>query len=217
VGPMLQEGCDVSPGRVEGSEPCPDSFGREASQLRPDGVGRVASEVAFIQPLGLARYKVQFTASASLREKLERLRALMRPEVPDGDLAAIVDRLVTDKLERIEARRFAKTGRPRTVIKGAAPALSSRRVPAAVRRAVHERDGNRCGYVDDSGRRCSERHRLEYHHRHPYRMGGGHGVKNIGLVGRTHNAYLAELDYGREAMARHWSQRPSSLNKNPPG
>jgi hypothetical protein len=216
--PMLQQCCDVSPGPAESSDPRPDRIGRDAFQLRPDGVGRVDRGTAPIQPLGLARYKVQFTASASLREKLERLRALMRPDVPDGDLAAIIDRLVTEKLERIEARRFAKTGRPRTVIEGVVPAPSSRRVPAAVRRAVHERDGNRCGYVDDSGRRCSEGHHLEYHHRHPYRMGGGHGVKNIGLVCRTHNAYLAELDYGREAMARHRdSAKAPGLDKHPPG
>ena len=216
--PGLQEGFDVSPDRVAGSEPRPDPFGRDASQLRPDGVGRVASEVASIQPLGLARYKVQFTASASLRAKLERLRAMMRPEVPNGDLAAIVDRIVTEKLERIEARRFAKTGRPRTVSQEAVPACTSRQVPAAVRRAVHERDGGRCGYVDDSGRRCSERHRLEYHHRHPYGMGGGHTVKNIGLVCRTHNAYLAERDYGRDAVARHRaSAKAPGLNKHSPG
>src|SRR4030095_4416576 len=116
-----------------------------AFQLRPDEVDRGDRSMAPIQPLGLARYKVQFTASASLREKLERLRALMRREVPDGDLAAIVDRLVTDELERIEARRFAKTGRPRTVIEGAVPAHSSRRGPAGVGRAGHQRRAHRRG------------------------------------------------------------------------
>ena len=216
--PVLQEGVDVRPDRAGGSEPGPDPFDREASELRPGGVGRVASEVASIQPLGLARYKVQFTASASLREKLERLRALMRPELPDGDLAAIVDRIVTEKLERIEARRFAKTSRPRTVLQEAVPASTSRQVPAAVRRVVHGRDGSRCGYVDESGRRRSERHRLEYHHRHPYGMGGGHSVTNIGLVCRTHNGYLAERDYGRKAMTRHRAgAKAPVLNEDPPG
>ena len=59
-------------------------------------------------PWPLARYKVQFTASAELKDKLERLRALMRSKVPDGDLAAIIEEAVTEKLERLEARRFAK-------------------------------------------------------------------------------------------------------------
>ena len=68
---------------------------------------------AVVEPLSPARYKVQFTASADLRDKLERLSALMRSEVPDGDLAAIIERAVTEKLERLEARRYAQTRAPR--------------------------------------------------------------------------------------------------------
>ena len=44
-----------------------------------------------VEPLSPGRYKVQFTASAELRDKLERLTALMRSAVPDGDLGAIID------------------------------------------------------------------------------------------------------------------------------
>ena len=58
---------------------------------------------ALVEPLSPARYKVQFTASAELHDKLERLQALMRSEVPGGDLAAIIERAVTEKLERLEA------------------------------------------------------------------------------------------------------------------
>ena len=44
------------------------------------------SRAAGVTPLAPGRYKVQFTASAGLREKLERLQSLMRSSVPDGDL-----------------------------------------------------------------------------------------------------------------------------------
>jgi hypothetical protein len=57
---------------------------------------------AVVQPLAPARYRIQFTASAAFREKIERLTALMRPGVPDGDLAAILEEAVTEKLERLE-------------------------------------------------------------------------------------------------------------------
>jgi len=50
-----------------------------------------------VEPLSPGRYRVQFTASAALRDKLERLTALMRFSVPDGDLAAII--VVEDPLE----------------------------------------------------------------------------------------------------------------------
>jgi len=162
-----------------------------------------ASGRAVIQPLGTARYRVQFTASAELHHKLERLRALMRSQVPDGDLAAIIEQAVTEKLERLEARRFARTSRPRKSLGDSDTAPSSRHIAAAVRRAVHARDGGQCRYVDKSGRRCSERDRLEYHHRHPFGFGGDHDPTGIRLMCRAHNLYLAEGDYGREVMARY--------------
>jgi hypothetical protein len=157
---------------------------------------------AVVRPLAPGRYKVQFTASAGLHEKLERLRALMRSQVPDGDLGAIIEAAVTEKLERLEARRFAATSRPRKTLAQSDTSPASRHVPAAVRRAVRERDGDRCVYVDASGRRCSEQHRLEYHHRRPFGLGGDHRPQSIGFVCKPHNQYLAEHDYGREAMAR---------------
>jgi len=111
------------------------------------------SRPAVVEPLGAARYRVQFTASAELHDKLERLRALMRPSVPDGDLA------------------------------------------------------------ESRGRRCTARHELEYHHRHPFGRGGDHSVANLSLACRCHNGYLAEVDYGREAIARH--RRPGTRPLKP--
>jgi hypothetical protein len=73
---------------------------------------------------------------------------------------------------------------------------------------VWQRDQGRCRYVDERGRRCPERDLLEFHHRHPFGLGGVHSVANVRLMCRAHNAYLAEADYGRAAMARH--RRPGS-------
>jgi hypothetical protein len=124
----------------------------------------------------------------------------MRSEVPDGDIAAIIQRAVAEKLERLEARRFAKKAAPRKAISHGDSSGPSRRIPAAVRRAVCARDGGRCRFVDEQGRRCSERHGLEFHHRRPYGMGGDHSLENISLLCPAHNRYLAELDYGQAAI-----------------
>ncbi|HVQ28316.1 MAG TPA: hypothetical protein VMV21_01980, partial [Vicinamibacteria bacterium] len=134
--------------------------------VQPAQVQLAQVQPAQVQPLAVGRYKVQFTASAELRDKLERLQALMRSEVPDGDLAAIIERAVTEKLERLDARRIAKTKAPRKALSETKTLPSSRHVPAAVRRVVSVRDGNRCRYVDEQGRRCTARDRLELHHRH---------------------------------------------------
>ena len=132
-----------------------------------------------VEPLAKERYKVQFTASAELRDKLERLKALMRSSVPDGDLAAIIEEAVTEKLERLESKRYAKTKTPRKSVEESDTLPSSRYIPAAVKRAVCERDQNQCTFVGDDGRRCTERHRLDFHHHKPYGQNGDRSVENI--------------------------------------
>jgi len=196
------------------SEPRPDGVASPDPKaglplLRPDAVGasqvsRATSPVppATVQPMAPGRYKVQFTASAAFRDKLERLRALMLTRVPDGDLTAILEEAVTEKLQRLEARRFATTPTPKKGLSQTDTSAKSRRIPAAVRRKVTARDGNRCRYVDAQGRQCTERHRLEFHHRHPYGLGGDHDPRNIWLVCHSHNQYFAGYDYGRRAMER---------------
>ena len=78
----------------------------------------------------------------------------------------------------------------------------SRHIPAAVRRAVHDRDGGRCTYRDRHGRRCTKGHDLEFHHREPFGLGGDHSAEAVCLMCRTHNTLMAEQDYGKEVMAR---------------
>jgi len=162
-----------------------------------------------VEPLAPARYRVQFTASSELHDKLERLQALMRSSIPDGDMAAIIDQAVTEKLERLEARRFARTKTPRKSLAETDPTPSSRHIPAAVRRTVHKRDAGRCTCVDSLGRRCPARERLEYHHRKPFGRGGDHSAGNVCLMCRAHNALLAEQDFGKEKVARYRRRGPS--------
>ncbi len=184
------------------------------AQLRPDAV--VSPRPAGprpMMPLAPARYKVQFTASAELKDKIERLRGLMRGSVPDGDLAAIIEEAVTEKLERLESRRFGKTKAPRKSVEETDTSLSSRYIPAPVRRAVSERDGNQCTFVDARGRRCRERSQLQFHHRQPFARGGDHSPENIQMKCPTHNGYLAEIDYGKETMERY--RRSGSLAREP--
>ena len=203
--------------------PQPRAAQTPAVELRPDAVGaamakpelvpdRVAApqtpipaRTAVVEPLAPARFRIQFTASGVLREKLERLQALM----PDADLAEIIEEAVTEELERLEARRFAKTKAPRKSLEQTDTTPSSRWIPAAVRRAVYERDGGRCRYEDEGGRRCTARRRLEYHHRQPYGREGSHSPENVVLTCRVHNTYLAERDYGKAKMAQYRRPRDS--------
>jgi hypothetical protein len=74
----------------------------------------------------------------------------------------------------------------------------------------------RCRYVDEHGQRCSERHRLEFHHRHPFGFGGDRRPEGLRLMCKSHNQLLAEHDYGLDATAKHRRANASvSSNRAP--
>ena len=197
------------PDEVEaaGAEPQLQSGPKEKNERRLDAVERPAvsrcPRQTPIQVIAPERYRVQFTASAELRDKLTRLQALMHASVPDGDLAAIIEQAVSEKLERLEAKRYGKTKKPRKTLAQTATRAASRSIPAAVRRSVHARDGERCTFLAGRGRRCTARRHLEFHHHDaPYGRGGDHGPGNIRLMCRAHNLLQAEVDYGKEWMGQ---------------
>ncbi len=190
------------PDRTSARATLPGEPALGAAHDRRQGCERRSESVA---PLAPSRYLVQFTASAELRAKLERLKALR----PGLDLADLVDQAVSEKLQRLEARRFGLAARPR---KGdpSADAFRTRHVPAAVRRAVYVRDGGRCRFVDETGRRCPATGSLQFDHgRVPWARGGEHTVENLRLLCPAHNALEAERDYGSAAIDRHRQQRHS--------
>ncbi len=149
------------------------------------------------------RYRVQFTIGKESHDKLRRVQALLRREIPDGDPAAIFDRALTLLLEKVEKRKLGVGAkpRPRPIRPGAdrqlrTPVVPSRDVPRDVKRAVSQHDGAQCAFVSRDGHRCSERTFLEFHHIEPYALGGLATVENISLRCRRHNQYEAQLVFG---------------------
>jgi len=164
------------------------------------------------EPLGGSRYKVQFTAGPETHAKLREAQALLRHQIPDGDLGRIFDRALDALLREARRVKFAETQRPRAQraeVSGPAP----RHIPAAIRRAVAERDGERCTFVAGDGRRCGTRDALEYHHVVPFARSHRHRVEENTLRGRAHNAYAAMQDFGAAHMARFGRDRASTVTR----
>lgn len=157
-----------------------------------------------VAPLREDRFKVQFTASTELRDKLQKAEELLGPRhargVAKGDIASVVERALDELIEVLEKKRFAKTARPQKKPRTRKP--GTRYVPRQVRREVAERDGGRCTFVDKQGRRCDERRALEFHHRHAFALGGEATAANISMLCRPHNTLEAEQDFGAEHMER---------------
>ncbi|MDQ7829797.1 MAG: hypothetical protein QN122_02120 [Armatimonadota bacterium] len=232
LGPAAQRGSPASSAHAPplvlaaSSAPAPPSV-LAASPARLGPGAPAAARRAVIAPLGPQHYKIQFTASAETCAKLRQAQALMRHQVPDGDVATIVDRALTALLRELTRRKLGGAQRPRSVAPlpgttvpaaasqapGAGPrpgepsplatgdpgdvpaptdaASRSRHIPAAVRRAVWDRDGGRCAFIGQTGQRCTEVAFLEFHHVVPYATGGPATVQNIQLRCRAHNRYEA--------------------------
>jgi hypothetical protein len=137
-------------------------------------------------------------------DKLRRVQALLRREIPNGDPGAIFDRAIALLLEKIEKAKLGAASRPRTppVIRPgtdnqvSSGRLASRHTASHIKRSAWRHDGGQCAFVSKDGRRCTERAFLEFHHIRPYALGGPTSTENISLRCRRHNQYEAELVFG---------------------
>ena len=75
-------------------------------------------------------------------------------------------------------------------------------IPAAVRRAVWERDHGRCQWPLDSGGRCDSTHLLELDHIDPWARDGRPTEANLRLLCHRHNALAARRRFGEAWMGR---------------
>src|SRR5882672_7280438 len=177
------------------------------------------------------RYRVQFTASQEFVDLLEEASHLIGHQTPRATLAEIQVRALRALVQELRTRKRAATktsltpaaapasaaAPARTSVQGlaAAPARTSciglgtaparhgtRHIPASVRRAVFDRDGERCAYQDNRGERCRETFGLELHHRHAHALGGSATLENLELRCRPHNTLAAEQDFPRRGLPR---------------
>jgi hypothetical protein len=169
------------------------------------------------------RYRVQFTASEEYVRLVEEAKALLAHASLRVGLDEIHLRALRVLVAELKKQKYAVTSQPRTSANPAPkakletleqpqpPRQRGRHVPAAVRRAVFERDGGRCAYVSASGERCRETQGLELHHVRAYGLGGEHSEDNLAYRCKAHNALAAEEDFGRDLVR----ERRDSLGHEP--
>lgn len=155
-------------------------------------------------------YRLHLTISRQARETLQELQELLSHQVPKIHPAVIVERALSLLLTRVRQERLAATERPRHT---RSTDSRSRRIPAAVKREVWNRDGGRCAFVGRQGR-CQQRHRIEFHHVVPFAAGGAKTASNIQLRCRQHNVYEAETYFGAETVAAARERNSRKLGKS---
>ena len=190
----------------------PPALPRAALPQAPVAPARPAPKTT--EPLGAERYRVQFVADGATYGQLEELRALMRHQIPDGDVGKILALAVKGMLERVRKQKFAETSSPRPRSAESANRSPSRHIPARIRRAVWQRDAGRCTYVSTGGRRCNAREFIEFDHADVWTWTRAHSIAGITLRCRAHNQHRARQDFGEKHMAR--SGRTGSKSSSSP-
>ena len=97
--------------------PAATPAGMAAPPPRPAGMATPARPI--VQPTAPERYRVQCTIGQEAHERLRRLQALLRREIPDGDPGAIFERALSLLLANVEKKKFggARTPRPQAAIR----------------------------------------------------------------------------------------------------
>ena len=167
-----------------------------AKQVVPEPP-RPAADAARLMALAPERFALQVTIGEATQRKLLRAQALLRHQLPSGDLAEVLDQALDALLDKVEGRKFGKTRAPRP----AKQCTDRRYVPRAVRRQAVARDGMQCSFVADDGRRCEETGFLELDHTVPVAQGGAGSEENVRVLCRSHNEYEAERILGRQVVA----------------
>ena len=94
--------------------PLATDVGAPASSSSPYSTPSVTTMLEMwprLEPLSATRYRVALTISHETKEKIERIRELMRHRNPSGDLEKIVDASIDLLLTKLQKERFAKTSR----------------------------------------------------------------------------------------------------------
>jgi hypothetical protein len=105
------------------SQPAPGAELLAAAGFAAEPGARAAQTLARarLEPLSATRFRVEFTASAELREKLELCRDLMSHANPSRDLGLVVERAVDLLLADLERKRLGRAKRPRLTRNAPAP------------------------------------------------------------------------------------------------
>jgi len=184
--------------RVEATFPEQPIHGHTHSAA-PLAAERVEAQRPRMTPLAEDSFGLQVTINRNTYELLQKARSLLSHQIPRGEMALVLERSLELAVAELEKRKYAMTDRPGHSRNGD---KSTRHIPAPVRRAVRKRDGDRCAFVSESGKRCESRTRLECHHEDPFARGGPATADNTRLLCAAHNQRKAEWDFGAEFMDR---------------
>jgi hypothetical protein len=157
-----------------------------------------------------AQTEIRFVADDALMEKLQRIRELDAHVSAGASYLELFHRMADIALKKLDPINSKSTppaesdvrlpsmelASVRTSASPLRPQFNPRIIPAALKRAVWQRDRSQCSFVASDGRRCSSKFVLQIDHRVPVARGGRATFDNLRLLCRAHNQYEARIKLG---------------------
>lgn len=166
-----------------------------------------------LAPLSEERFKVQFTGSAELLEKIERVKQVLRHKFPKCRLEDVFDAALEALLDKKDpARRIARSEKRKARDCDRAR-KETRSIPQVIRNTVWKRDQGQCQYVSPEGVQCCEAGGLEYDHITPWALeGSSNDPDNIRLLCLTHNKMAARKVFGERWINKCIQSKPRGIS-----
>lgn len=202
------------------AQPVPGGAGPAlpAPELAPGSAGPARTPRALpasrVEPMSEELRVLRMTVGREFVADLESVRSALSHQIPDGNLESVLHACLRHMLRHCERRRRG-SGKPTSPASGERGS-GGRYIPASVRDEVWRRDEGRCAFVGTDGHRCGSTYQLELHHVHPFAKGGPATAANLTLTCAAHNRFLADKDYGAEAVARAVANARSQRATRPP-
>jgi hypothetical protein len=164
-----------------------------------------------VKPLDATRARVNMTVSRRLLDKLAQARDALSHSHPGASEETVLEVGLDLILQRYAKRRGigAKPRATSPTKDAAAPPAEppsterSRHVPAAVWRAVWERDHGCCAWPLEKGGVCGSTRQVELDHIHGWALGANTTVEESRLLCRLHQDFSARNLYGDELMNKY--------------
>jgi hypothetical protein len=179
-----------------------------ATALRPDEAGKTHPVLgaplpfANTDPLTAELCRLHLTVSKEFIAKLDRARSGQGHVQPGGSAGEVIEAA----LDLLLAQQARRRGVVKTPLKNPRPTKSDH-VPAAVKRAVWDRDQGKCQWPLESGGICGSTLRLEIDHVVPRARGGQATITNCRLACKFHNGLAARQVFGDDWMDQFTGRR----------
>lgn len=157
--------------------------------------------------IGVDLFRINLAFTAEEMQILKRAQELLSHAVPEGGLAAAFVHLAKDLIKRKDPLKI-KPDRSRQNTSAVKP--HGKKIPAALRRQVFQRDRGRCTHLDPrTGHRCESRYQMELDHIEPVALGGKNTIENLRCLCAVHTQLRARQTFGDRRRNRVGDDRQS--------